>query len=449
MLVLVPFAFIAGLLSILAPCTLPVVPLVLGAGAGGGRNRPVGLVIGLALSFVVVTIVLASILGALGISTSGLRLVAVVALGSVGLTLVWPRLARVLEVAFRPLVGLGTRLATGRSAMLGSPTSGGQTDRAGGLWSGLAMGAAIGLVWAPCVGPIMAGTIAVAATRGPTPEAAVIALAYVGGAAIPLLAVARWGRAIANRPRGFFSGQALRRSFGAVTVAAALVIATGFDARIQSAVTDALPAGWSAALYSVEKQPAIQQELNALNDKPNAVPQPSDVALADYGPAPEVTGITAWINSEPLTISALRGRVVLVHFWTFGCINCRNVQPYVKAWYDRYAAAGFEVIGVHTPELSFEKDIANVRQAVIDEGVKFPVAFDPDYRTWNAYANSYWPASYFVDRSGRIRHVQFGEGSYAEQEQVIRELLAEPAPTAMGSSSAAQSSTRATPRRRL
>ena len=438
MLVLVPFAFVAGVLSILAPCTLPVVPLVLGAGAGGGRNRPVGLVIGLALSFVAVTIVLASILAALGISTSGLRLVAVVAVGTVGLTLVWQGLAHYLEVVFRPLVRPGMRLATGRSATLGSPQNRVETDRAGGLWSGLAIGAAIGLVWAPCVGPIMAGTIAVAATRGPTLEAAAIAFAYVGGAAIPLLAAARWGRAIANGPRGFLSGQTMRRSFGAVTVAAAVIIATGFDASIQSAVTDALPAGWSAALYSVEKQPAIQQELNALNDKSNTVPQPSDVLLADYGSAPDLVGITAWINSEPLTISALRGRVVLVHFWTFGCINCRNVQPYVKAWYERYAAAGLEVIGVHTPELSFEKDIANVRQAVIDEGVKFPVAFDPDYRTWNAYTNSYWPASYFVDRSGRIRHVQFGEGSYAEQEQVIRELLDEPAPTAIGSSSATQ-----------
>ncbi len=126
-------------------------------------------------------------------------------------------------------------------------------------------------------------------------------------------------------------------------------------------------------------------------------------------------------------MASLRGRVVLVHFWTFGCINCRNVQPYVKAWYDRYSADGLEVIGVHTPELSFEKDVANVRQAVIDQGVVFPVAFDPDYRTWKAYANSYWPASYFVDRSGHIRYIQIGEGGYDEQEQVIRALLADPA----------------------
>ena len=440
MLVLVPFAFIAGVLSILAPCTLPVVPLVLGLGAGGGRRRPLGIVVGLGVSFVAVTIVLASVFATLGLSTAGLRLVAVVALGTVGLTLAWPRFARRLEAVLTPLIRPGLLIATGRTQVLGSTTpDSDEIDRGGGLRSGLAIGAAIGLVWAPCVGPIMAGTIAIAATRGPSLETAIVAMAYVGGAAIPLLAISRWGRAIANRRRGFTSGDGVRRTFGVLTVVAALLVATGLDTRVQSAVTAALPAGWSSALYSIEKQPAIRQEVNALGDQPTATSGPADVALADYGPAPEVAGITAWLNSEPLTISGLRGRVVLVHFWTFGCINCRNVQPYVKAWYDQYAAAGLEVIGVHTPELSFEKDLANVRQAVIDQGVKFPVAFDPDYRTWNAYANSYWPASYFVDRSGRIRYLQIGEGGYAEQDQVIRVLLAEPAPTAIvGSSSAAQ-----------
>ncbi len=128
-------------------------------------------------------------------------------------------------------------------------------------------------------------------------------------------------------------------------------------------------------------------------------------------------------------MAALRGQVVLVHFWTFACYNCRNVQPYVKAWYERYADAGFTVLSVHTPELSFERDLANVRQAVVDQGVRFPVAFDPDYTTWNGYANHYWPAFYFVDKSGRIRHEHFGEGDYDGSERVIRELLAEPAPS--------------------
>ena len=152
---------------------------------------------------------------------------------------------------------------------------------------------------------------------------------------------------------------------------------------------------------------------------------PASVALSNLGPAPEPTGITAWINSSPLTVAGLRGKVVLVHFWTFGCYNCRNVQPYVEKWYARYKDAGFTVLSIHTPELSFEKDIANVRTAVKDQGVLFPVAFDPKYATWNAYSNIYWPAFYYVDKTGQIRYTHFGEGDYEGQEQVIRQLLTE------------------------
>jgi len=152
---------------------------------------------------------------------------------------------------------------------------------------------------------------------------------------------------------------------------------------------------------------------------------PASVALEDLGPAPELTGIDAWINSDPLTLASLRGKVVLVEFWTFGCINCQHVQPYVKAWFDRYAAAGLVVVGVHTPELSFERDLGNVRDAVAKADIRFPVAFDPAFATWDAYRNSYWPAFFFVDRSGRIRHTHVGEGDYDGSEQVIRELLSE------------------------
>jgi thiol-disulfide isomerase/thioredoxin len=148
--------------------------------------------------------------------------------------------------------------------------------------------------------------------------------------------------------------------------------------------------------------------------------------LPDLGAAPELRGITEWINSPPLTLKALRGTVVLVHFWTFDCINCQNVQPYVKDWYAKYREQGFTVIGVHTPELDVERHIVNVREAVKRKGVEFPVAFDPSYATWNAYGNHYWPAFYFVDKRGRVRHAHFGEGEYERSEQVIRELIAEP-----------------------
>jgi thiol-disulfide isomerase/thioredoxin len=196
---------------------------------------------------------------------------------------------------------------------------------------------------------------------------------------------------------------------------------------LQAGLTSAVPPQLASALVAVEQQPAVQEELSMLRPSATAG-QPPTVPLEDLGQAPELTGITAWINSPPTTLAALHGKVVLVHFWTFGCINCIHVQPYVKAWFARYAGDGFTVLGVHTPELSFERDVDNVRDAVAKADVRFPVAFDPDYATWNAYRNSYWPAFYFVDKAGRIRHVHFGEGDYDGSEAVIRELLAEPAP---------------------
>ena len=157
---------------------------------------------------------------------------------------------------------------------------------------------------------------------------------------------------------------------------------------------------------------------------PLASSLPASVSLENRGPAPDFQGITAWINSPALTMAGLRGKVVLIEFWTFACINCQHVQPYVKAWSDRYGPAGLVVVGVHSPELSFERDLGNVRQAVAQAGLHYPVAFDPSFTTWNAYGNSYWPAFYFVDKDGQIRHTHFGEGDYAGSEQVIRQLLA-------------------------
>jgi cytochrome c biogenesis protein CcdA/thiol-disulfide isomerase/thioredoxin len=434
-LIVLGFAFVAGVLTILAPCTLPVVPLVFGAAATGGRRRTIGILAGFSLTFVVAAVVLASALAAAGLTTDRLRFASAVVLGLVGLTLISNRIEAWAERGLAPVAGLGRSLAAGRPG--------------DGLVGGLVLGGAIGLVWAPCVGPIMAAVIATAITHGPSVETVLIALAYVAGAIVPIAIIAGWGRRTSHALGGAVRRGRLRSGLGVAMLVTAALVATGLDFAVEERVAGLLPAGWGGALLSVEQQPNVQEELDMLPTArttspatdagnpmagassaadlpaPVASSLPASVALEDLGSAPELTGIDAWINSDPLTMTSLRGKVVLVEFWTFGCINCQHVQPYVKAWYDRYASAGLVVVGVHTPELSFERDLGNVRDAVAKANIRFPVAFDPAYATWNAYRNSYWPAFFFVDRSGRIRHTHIGEGDYDGSEQVIRELLSE------------------------
>lgn len=409
-MIVLAFAFLAGILTIIGPCTLPVIPLVLGGASGGGRRRIAGIFAGFGGSFVAVTVVFAATLAAAGITTDRLRLGAAVVLGLAGLSLAWPWLGRLVESAI-------ARVSARRPVHPGRPAA------APGFGSGLAIGAGIGLIWAPCVGPIMAAVIAAAVVSGPSPLAVAISLAYVAGAVMPLLAIARWGRR-ATRVIDGRSADRLRRGFGVAMTVASVIVLSGLDVPLQARLSAALPAELSTAIVSIEQQPAVQEDLTVL--RPDAAAAGA-VPLVDLGPAPELAGISDWINSEPTTIAALRGKVVLVHFWTFACINCIHVQPYVKAWADRYEADGFVVLGIHSPELSFERDVANVRNAVANADVRFPVAIDPTFDTWRAYRNSYWPAFYFIDKVGRIRHVHFGEGDYDGSEAVIRQLLAEPA----------------------
>ncbi len=438
MILLLVSAFLAGIFTIVAPCIAPVVPLVLGAASTGGRRRSLGILAGFGLSFLAVTVILASAFAAAGLTTDRLRMASAGFLGLVGLTVALPVVGSRLGERLAPLANLGDRAARRRPG--------------DGLAGGLVLGGAIGLIWAPCVGPIMAGVIAAAAVRGPGPETLLIASAYVAGVALPLTLIARWGSRAAVVASGVGRRGRLRRVFGVVMLASALLVLSGQDIVVEGRLAAFLPAQLSSALAGVEAQPEVQRELDlfragsAATGGPGGVPRasaprasaagalptpiaqalPGRVELEDLGPAPDFAGIEAWINADPLTLPSLRGKVVLVEFWTFACINCIHVQPSVTAWHDRYASSGLVVVGVHTPELSFERELGNVREAVTRAGIHYPVAVDPGFATWNAYRNSYWPAMYFIDRSGRIRHTHFGEGDYDGSEQVIRELLAEP-----------------------
>jgi cytochrome c biogenesis protein CcdA/thiol-disulfide isomerase/thioredoxin len=396
---LLAVALVAGALTILGPCSLPILPLVVGATGTGRATRVVGVLAGFGLTFVVTTAVIAALLAAIGVTTQPLRQVAAAVFVVAGVLLAWPRAADWLtRHAPRPAA---------RPSALGPRSD---------LAAGLVFGAGIGLLWAPCVGPLMATVIAAAAVEGPSTGGIAIASAYVAGAALPLAAIAFGGRSLAARLGGAARGIRLRQAYGVLMLVAGLTVASGLDLRLQAAV-----AATPSSAPEVAMTGAVTAESTAAPSSESELVVP----LEDLGPAPEFTGITSWINSQPLTMASLRGKVVLVHFWTFACINCIHVQPYVKAWYEAFKDDGFVVVGVHTPELSFERELDNVRQAVADDGVTFPVAFDPTYDTWHAYQNRYWPAFWFVDRDGNIRHLHYGEGDYAASEAVIRELLAQ------------------------
>lgn len=441
------FAFIAGVVTILSPCILPLVPLALATGAGGGKAQPVGVLAGLAVSFTAATLLLSALLAALGLPQDALRWLGIAALAGFGLVLLVPALGARLEPVFGRLAGRG---ATG-----GGP----------GFAGGFLLGLTLGVVWAPCVGPIMATVIVVSATQGISALAVAVTLAYVLGAGIPLLGIAYGGRAVAARLRRALgpAGGRVPQALGALALLTSLLIALGWDLRLQTLAGSYLPVDWSARLLAIEDQPAVRQELQALNTpdpsglasapsmvvepaNPPAAPPDDSVAvpalpptatalpptavparpkLPDLGLAAELRGTGTWFNSEATSLAALRGKVVVLNFWTFACYNCNNTLPYIKAWHDRYADQGLVILGVHTPEFAYEKVADNVANAIAQKGIKYPVVQDNDYQTWRAYDNHYWPAFYFIDAQGHIRHTHWGEGAYTENEQVIQDLLAE------------------------
>jgi thiol-disulfide isomerase/thioredoxin len=288
----------------------------------------------------------------------------------------------------------------------------------GDLGGGFFLGASLGLVFVPCAGPVLAAVTVIAAKRDVGFDGVLLTLSYAIGAALPMLAIAFAGQRAAKAFRT--RAEWIRRGAGVLVAAAAIAIALGVDQELQTAIP-----GYTASLQEhVERSSAAKRELGELTGArtPKATGN-SASTLKDYGPAPEFRGVAGWLNSKPLTLKGLRGRVVLIDFWTYSCINCLRTLPYLKAWDARYRSKGLVILGVHTPEFAFEHDLGNVRAAVKRLGVRYPVALDNSYGTWKAYSNNYWPADYLVDQAGRVRDVHFGEGDYAKTERNIRLLL--------------------------
>jgi cytochrome c biogenesis protein CcdA/thiol-disulfide isomerase/thioredoxin len=415
MLLLVLFALVAGAGTAITPCVLPVLPALLSASAVGGRRRPLGIVLGLAITFTLTIVVLASVVNGVGLGDGATRTIAVIALIGFGLMLIFPRLAEYVQAPLSRLARFGPK------------------TRGDGFWTGLGVGAALGFVCAPCAGPILAAVISVSASTGPTLKVAVVGIAYSLGLAAVMLIYGFGGRAVLNRIRRVARGQSVERGLGAVLLITGILMAFNLDVRFENdlAKDSSLPAFITDPASALENSSSVQNKLASLRPtskflKKQQVANAAGVSLPDDGTAPNFKDTEDWFNTagdKPLSITQLRGKVVIVDFWTYTCINCIRTLPFVEGLYRHYRHYGLEIVGVETPEFTFEKEAGNVRQAIKSDGLTYPVVQDNRYGTWDAYQNEYWPADYFIDSSGQIRHTQFGEGDYARDEQVVRELL--------------------------
>ena len=419
-MLLIVIAFLGGAFTILSPCILPVVPFVFARSDAPFATGRLPMLLGLAATFALVTGVgAAGLAGAAQLSEYG-RWISLALFAGFGATLLFPSIAAKLS---RPLSALADRIMS-RSQGRGATRQ---------IGSAVLLGAATGLLWAPCAGPVLGLILTGAALHGATWRTGAALAAYAVGAACSLAVVSGLGkRSLDLLKRSFGVGEGLRRAMGALVLLTVAAIASGLDTRVLAYVpgapTNGLESSLVALLSSSEPVRKVRQPVSMVQpgriirvSMPAAMP----AALPTEGLLPPLDGATAWLNTAPLSSDALRGKVVVVNFWTYSCINCLRTLPYLKTWADRYRNDGLVAIGVHTPEFGFEHDTGNVKRALTDLNIHYPVAIDNNYGIWQAFGNQYWPAFYIVDAQGRIRYHHFGEGSYGEAERAIQQLLAE------------------------
>jgi cytochrome c biogenesis protein CcdA/thiol-disulfide isomerase/thioredoxin len=410
---LAAFAFVAGAGTALSPCVLPILPAVLSAGVTGGRRRPLGLVIGLGLSFAFAIVGLVYVIDALGLPGDLVRTLAIAVLLGFGLALIAPPIADRIEAALSRLV----------------PAF--RVGRGEGFWSGVGLGASLGVVYAPCAGPILAGVITASAAQEFTAGKLAVALAYAAGSAVVLYVLVLGGRRLTDR-LARFRGR-IQVAMGVVMVTVAGLMLADLDLRFQRAVAENLPAFLRNPATPLEESEAVTEGLASISGSGHgaveggATAAESGERLPVLGPAPEIVPGGEWFNTEPLSLSGLQAerRVALIDFWTYTCINCIRTFPELRSWHEEYGDDGLTILGVHTPEFPFEREAANVERAIDDFDIDYPVVQDNAYATWNAFANRYWPAKYLIDAEGNVRYAHFGEGAYGTTERAIRSLLAE------------------------
>jgi len=412
-MILFVLSYVGGVLTIISPCILPVLPFVFARADQPFVRSGLPMLLGMAATFALVA-TLAAVGGGWAVQANEYgRTIAIVVLAVLGVTLLFPSLADRLT---RPLVAMGARLSQSADTGGGAPA----------ILPSFLLGIATGLLWAPCAGPILGLILTGAALNGANVQTSLLLLAYAAGAATSLaVALLIGGRVFAAMKRSLGVSEWIRRGLGVAVLTGVAAIALGADTGFLTQASLASTAGLEQGLldkFGKEARPPGGQGSMAMAAKPPADPTGP---LSVEGGLPALDGAVEWLNSPPLTKQGLRGKVVLIDFWTYSCINCLRAIPYVRAWAQKYKDQGLVVIGVHTPEFAFERNVDNVKRAVRDLKIDYPVAIDSNFALWRAFDNQYWPAHYFIDAEGRIRHHHFGEGEYAESEHVIQQLLAE------------------------
>ena len=430
---LILIGFIGGLITGISPCILPVLPVIFFSGAQGGRTtesgsaatgalatkvkpkrsrsealRPYRVIAGLVVSFSVVTLAGSALLSLLHLPQDAIRWVALVALVAIGLGLIFPQFEALLEKPFSRL----------------------PQKQFGSGQSGFGLGLALGVLYVPCAGPVLAAIVVAGATATIGLNTVALTLSFAAGAALPLLFFALAGQRVAERVAAFRRRQrGIRIAAGVVTILLAVALVFNLPAVLQRAIPD-----YTSTLQErVGGEEQLREKLNLgglVNEQNAELSNCSNGAteLESCGTAPDIKGIAKWLNTPDgasIDLKSLRGKVVLVDFWAYSCINCQRAIPHVAGWYDAYRDKGFEVIGVHTPEYAFEKEEDNVVSGAKDLGITYPIAMDNGFSTWTNYRNRYWPAEYLIDQQGIVRHVKFGEGGYDDTEKLIRQLLSE------------------------
>jgi cytochrome c biogenesis protein CcdA/thiol-disulfide isomerase/thioredoxin len=404
-MLIILLAYLGGILTILSPCILPVLPFVFARAGRSFARSTLPMLAGMAATFAIVA-TLAAVGGGWAVQANAIgRWAALILLALFGIALVFPSISERLS---RPLVALGSRL---------SERQPGDKDS---IWSSVVLGIATGLLWAPCAGPILGIIFTAAALKGASASTTLLLLAYALGAATSLaLALLVGGKVFARMKRSLGASERIRQVLGVLVLVGVGAIALGLDTRVLSKLSSTQTANLESALA---RKLGASRQMNETSARTNAM---GELMLPGEGALPPLDGLGPWFNSPPLTRDQLKGKVVVIDFWTYSCINCLRSIPYVKAWDEKYRKDGLVVIGVHAPEFAFEREPANVARAVKELGINYPVALDNNYDQWRALKNNYWPAHYFVDARGRVRYHHFGEGDYAMSERVIRQLLAE------------------------